>query len=81
MVPILASWGALRKEEDDFDGEDEEDLNGEVGGLWERFDQQTRKNGLHKINFVLRSDNSSVNAVPSAANRVSRLQCDIQNNS
>jgi hypothetical protein len=57
------------------------DLNGEVGGLWERFDHERQKNGLHKINFVLGSDNSSVNTVPSAANRVSRLQRDIQSNS
>jgi hypothetical protein len=54
----------------------------EVGGLRERLDQETpKKNELHKMNFVLRSDNSSVNAVPWAANRISRLQHDIQSNS
>jgi hypothetical protein len=40
MVPILARWGAMAG--------DEEDLKGEVGGLWERFDQQMQKMGCTK---------------------------------
>jgi hypothetical protein len=57
------------------------ELNGEVGGLQKTRPVNAEKNELHKINFVLRSDNSPVNAVPSAANRVSRLQHDIQSTS
>ena len=54
----------------------------EVGGLRERLDQETsKKNELHKMNFVLRSDNSTVNAVSSVANRSRRLLHDVQSNS
>ena len=52
------------------------ELNGEVGP-----ENAAKKNELHKINSVLRSDNSSVNAVPSAANRISQLRHDIRSNS
>jgi hypothetical protein len=45
-----------------------------VEAWWQKF-------VLHKIIFVLRSDNSSVNAVPLAADRSRRLQHDVQSNS
>jgi hypothetical protein len=63
---------------DDLDGGDDDggrvegfELNNEVGAWWERLGQKMpQKNVLHKIIFVLRSDNSSVNTVLLTADRL-----------